>query len=330
MITPRVSVVMSVYNAECHLQRAIDSIQQQSFGDFEFIIVNDGSTDQSREILAEVECRDTRVRVLDQHNTGLTIALRAGCQAATGEFIARQDADDWSGPTRLEKLVQLLDASPDVVMASSWASYIDDDGELVEIVERSADPHEATRKLLYDKSGPPAHGTMMFRRDAYAQVGGYRECFYFGQDADLWLRLGMIGKIAYVQEALYDWRISVNGISSANSILQAHFGDLGQQCHAARLRGESDEKIVAQVHELRQTLLARRSNASLTRRQQAATHYRIGTTLTRRRNSKARHHFLSAIRLNPFHWRSWCRLCMDFVLPGTHFSQNPLGPQRSP
>ena len=330
MIAPRLSVVMSVYNAECHLRRAVESILRQTFGDFEFIIVNDGSTDRSRDILAEFETRDPRVNVFDQHNTGLTIALRAGCRAANGEFIARQDADDWSDPTRLEKLAKLLDACPDAVMVSSWASYIDDEGELVEIVTRCADPHEATLKLLYERSGPPAHGTMMFRRHAYEQVGGYRECFYFGQDADLWLRLGMVGKIAYVQESLYEWRVSVKGISAANSDLQSQFGNLGQQCHVARLRGESEQAFVAQAAQLRIALLAQKPTRSDTRRQQAAAHYRIGTSLSRRCSSKARQHFLSAVRLNPFHWRSWCRLFAEYALPRVWSSRNALKAPRSP
>lgn len=325
MIAPRISVVMSVYNAERHLRRAVESILRQTFDEFEFIIVNDGSTDQSRDILAEFEASDPRVHVFDQQNTGLTIALRAGCKVATGEFIVRQDADDWSDPTRLEKLTKLLDSSPEAVMVSSWATYIDDDGELVEIVKRCADPQEATRNLLYDKSGPPAHGTVMFRRSAYEQVGGYRECFYFGQDADLWLRLGMIGTIAYVQEPLYEWRVSVKGISAANSDLQMQFGNLGQQCHAARLHGESEQVFIAQAAQLRIALLAQKAMPSDTRRQQAAAHYRIGTSLSRRGNPRACRHFWSAICLRPFHLRSWCRLGAAVILLRQKPSPKSLG-----
>jgi glycosyltransferase involved in cell wall biosynthesis len=314
MTAPRVSVVMSVYNGQRHLRGAIDSILQQTYRDFEFIIVNDGSSDATAEILQEFESRDSRVRIIDQPNAGLTVALRSGCGAATGEFIARQDADDWSDPLRLEKLVKLIDVQTGAVMVSSWATYVDDDGEFVELVERCADPDDATRKLLYERSGPPAHGTVMIRRHAYEQVGGYRTCFYFGQDSDLWLRLGMVGKIAFVQESLYQWRMSVNGISGANSDTQLQFGELGQLCHSARLRGESDEALVTEAEQLRQAFLSQRSNRSTMRRQQAAAHYRIGTGLSRRGNRRARWHFWSAVRLDPFHWRSWCRLGAALLL----------------
>jgi len=316
---PRVSVVMSVYNGQRHLRSAIDCILQQTFRDFEFIIINDGSTDATAEILQEFKSCDPRVRIIDQPNAGLTVALCVGCRSATGEFIARQDADDWSDPTRLEKLVKLIDSRPDAVMVSSWATYIDDDGEIVEIVGRCADSDDATRKLLYERYGPPAHGTVMFRRRDYERIGGYRTCFYFGQDSDLWLRLAQVGQIGYVQESLYQWRMSVNGISGANSELQLQFGNLGQQCHAARLRGESEEAFVVNAEQLRQTLLSQRSARSTTRRQQAAAHYRIGTSLSRRGNPRAISHFWSAIRLNPFHWRSWCRLVAMLLLRKTAF-----------
>lgn len=304
---------MSVFNGQRHLRDAIDSILQQTFKDFEFIIVNDGSNDATIDILHDFGTRDPRMRIIEQPNAGLTVALEVGCSAATGEFIARQDADDWSDPARIEKLVKLIDHQTDVVMVSSWATYMDDHGEIVELVERCADPVIATSKLLYEKYGPPAHGTVMFRRCAYHQVGGYRTSFYFGQDSDLWLRLALVGSIAYVQESLYRWRISVNGISSKNSDLQLQFGNLGQDCHAARLRGESDEPFVAKAEQLRQAMLLQTSPLSTTRRQQAAAHYRIGTSLSRRGSPHAFHHFWSAIRLNPFHWRSWCRLGATFL-----------------
>ena len=323
-------MVMSVYNGQRHLRAAVASILEQTFRDFEFIIVNDGSTDGTSELLAEFESSDPRVRIIDQPNAGLTIALQTGCAAATGDYIARQDADDWSDPTRLEKLVKLLDAYPAAVIASSWASYIDDEGELVEIVERCSDPREATRKLLYDNSGPPAHGSVMFRRSAYEHVGGYRKSFYFAQDSDLWLRLGTNGEIAYVQESLYKWRISVNGISGANSEVQMQFGNLGRECHAARLRGETDEALVSQAEQLRQGLLARKTTRKEARRQQAAAHYRIGTSLSRRGNPRARRHFWSAIRLNPLHLGSWCRLAATFLLPRLSSCQKTVGTSVSP
>ncbi|HEY3964464.1 MAG TPA: glycosyltransferase family A protein [Planctomycetaceae bacterium] len=313
MTSPRISVVMTVYNGERHLPSAVESILRQSFSDFEFIIVNDGSTDGSRAILDDFAARDRRMKVIDQPNAGLTKALQRGCCAATGEFIARQDADDWSHPQRLERVVQLLDSCSAASMAGSWALHIDDDGEIVDRVQPPADPQEATRRLLHDCCGPPAHGTMLVRRSAYEQVGGYRTCFYYAQDSDLWLRLAQIGLVAYVPEELYHARLSPASISGSRSDWQLQFGELGRLAHAARMRGESDEPLVNRALRLRQELLERQAAISDINCQQSGAHYRIGTCLSRRDSPRARYHFWAAIRLNPLHWRSWCRLGFELI-----------------
>src|SRR5690242_3767545 len=110
---PRVSVVMGVYNEALRVGCAIDSILEQSFADFELVIVDDGSPDQTPSILESYRLCDPRVRIVTQQNTGLTRALIHGCAEARGRYIARQDADDWSNPNRLEVQVRMLDDNPD-------------------------------------------------------------------------------------------------------------------------------------------------------------------------------------------------------------------------
>ena len=158
--------------------------------------------------------------------------------------------------------MQLLDACPSAVMAGSWAIHVDDDDDVVDRIHPEADLHEATRSLLHDRSGPPAHGTMMFRRLAYEKVGGYRACFHYGQDHDLWLRLGLVGCIAYIPEELYAARLSPAGISGAWTDWQSQFGELGQLAHFARMRGESEEPFILRAEDLRQELLAHKATAS--------------------------------------------------------------------
>ncbi|MBI3866299.1 MAG: glycosyltransferase family 2 protein [Planctomycetia bacterium] len=313
MNVPRISVVMSVYNGQRHLRRAVESILRQTSANFEFIIVNDGSTDDSRVILGELAAQDSRIRVIDQPNRGLTCALCSGCHEARGEFIARQDADDWSTPGRLAALVAHLDANPAVVMAGTWAVYVDDDNETVDRIQPPIDAKEATRRLLHERCGPPAHGAIMFRRSAYEDVGGYRTCFYYAQDFDLWLRLGRVGLLSYVPEEHYHVRVSPLGISGVRSDWQLQFADLGQLAHEARVRGESDEAFVAAAEQLRQDLLSAKLKLSHVRRQQSAAYYRMGTCMSRLGNPRACSHFWSSIRLNPLHWRSWCRLSLELI-----------------
>jgi glycosyltransferase involved in cell wall biosynthesis len=310
---PRVSIIMSVYNGERYLPTAVQGVLAQEFDDFEFIIVNDGSDDGTLDLLARYAAADGRIRVVDQPNTGLTVALRNGCAVARGEFIARQDADDWSHPSRLKQCVGLLDRVPDVVMASSWTMTIDEAGDLVEANTPPADRALATRQLLEECIGPPGHGSMMFRRAAYEAVGGYRSCFYFAQDIDLWLRLGGRGTIAYVPDYLYQYRISPRGISGWRSKLQWQFGFLAQDAHAARRQGRSEEPFLDRAERLRAEVLGSGRRNTGSRRLEAAANYRIGVGLSRHGNPRARSYFWSAIRLDPIHWRSWCRLGVEWA-----------------
>jgi len=119
MSSPKVSVILPAFNAAAHLGKAIDSILSQSFVDFELIIVNDGSTDTTREVLAQYE--DPRIKVIHQENLGLPKALNKALAVTQSPYIARQDADDISLPTRLEKQVQFLDQNPEYGLIGTWS-----------------------------------------------------------------------------------------------------------------------------------------------------------------------------------------------------------------
>jgi glycosyltransferase involved in cell wall biosynthesis len=305
MTAPRVSIVMSVYNGAAHLPAALDSILAQTWTDFELIIVDDGSTDQSSEILKKYSQRDPRIRVISQANTGLTLALIRGCQESRGEFMARHDADDWSEPTRLAAQVEILDQQPQIGFVSCATQYVGPQGEPLEIVTRCDDPAVATRKLLDERQGPPAHGSVMFRRALYESVGGYRPEFYFGQDSDLWMRMAERAPIAYVPTCLYSARRDPNSVSGRMSELQHTFGELGQQCRAARRAGESETKHLFAAEKLCKTIPQARHGSSTGRSTMA---YLIGTTLKQQGDRRARGYFWQAITLNPWNWRAWCRL----------------------
>jgi glycosyltransferase involved in cell wall biosynthesis len=310
-----VSVVMSVYNGARYLRSAMDSILQQEGVSLEFIIVNDGSVDESGRILEEYAARDSRVIVIEQQNAGLTASLIQGCRLARGEFIARQDADDLSFPGRLAKQRDVLRANEDLVFVSSWAQGVGPEGEWLEVVQRPEDASQATDALLYAKTGPPAHGTVMMRRAAYEAVGGYRAEFYFAQDSDLWLRLGRLGQLKYMPEMLYAWRVSPTGISTSRQAQQLRFGDLGQLCHAAILRGESEVPYLEQAAELASII---RSEKHQTQHVDARTKawglYRIGTTLARQEDSRARDYFWQTIETQPLHVRAWIRLFQSYLV----------------
>src|SRR5439155_11608891 len=128
--TPKISVVMPAYNAGAYLRDAVNSILDQTFRDFEFIIVNDGSSDDTALILQEYEKIDSRVRVFHQENQGMIAALNRGCRMARGKYIARMDADDISFPRRFEKQLEYIERHPQIGMLGTWVYNVDDKGSM--------------------------------------------------------------------------------------------------------------------------------------------------------------------------------------------------------
>lgn len=197
MQNPKISVVMSVYNGERYLRQSVESILKQTFDDFEFIIIDDGSTDNASGILEEYQKSDSRIRLLRQENMGLTRSLNRGINLAKGEYIARMDSDDISTPERLAKEVGFLDENTEFVLVGSWADVIDDGGAS-KIVWKS--PHYPASdlmcrwRLLFNNCF--MHSSVMFRREAVLKLGGYDENLRQGQDYDLWVKMAAAGKIA--------------------------------------------------------------------------------------------------------------------------------------
>jgi len=305
---PVVSIVMGVYNDAGRVPAAIESIRAQTLTDWELIVVDDGSTDDTPAVLERFRSMDGRIRVIRQENAGLTRALVAGCQAATGSYIARQDADDVSLPQRLERQSDFLSAHPQVGLVSSWGDIIGPQDEPLEVVQRPVEPVEATRLLVSEHQGPPAHGSVLFRRELSQSVGGYRPEFYFAQDIDLWLRLTERSQLAYVGEVLYRWRRCDAGISAARHAQQSEFGRLAFACRAARDRGESETELLAQAanltSEVKRSYLPGRDAAA----RSPAMSYIIGTQLARRGDRRAYGYLWSVLRQRPWDWRAWARL----------------------
>jgi glycosyltransferase involved in cell wall biosynthesis len=208
---PHVSVIMSVYNDERYLREAVDSILAQTFIDFELVIIDDGSNDETATILSTYQ--DPRIAVHRQANRGLVAALNRGLALARGELLARMDADDRSHPERLQKQVAFLNQHPTIGLVGTACRIIDETGvSRAPFLHYPTDSSHLQAELLLHNCF--CHGSVMFRRACIEQVGMYRpECAGDG-DYDLWLRISEHFAVANLDEPLYDYRSHAQSISA--------------------------------------------------------------------------------------------------------------------
>jgi glycosyltransferase involved in cell wall biosynthesis len=202
---PPITVLLAVYNGQTYLREAIDSILNQTYRDFELLVIDDGSKDQTLPILREYEKRDPRVRLVSRPNKGLTNTLNEGLELARGEFLARMDADDLCLPTRFEKQIAYLREHPDCVLLGSRVLLMDPEGLPIREMcfEQS---HEEIDSAHLNRGWPVVHPATMMRLSALRQIGGYRDEFNTLEDLDLFLRLAEVGKLANLPEVLLRYR----------------------------------------------------------------------------------------------------------------------------
>lgn len=219
---PRVSVIMSAYNAQAYLREAIESILNQTFSDFEFLIIDDGSTDSTAAILDSYQ--DVRiVRVKHETNIGHARGLNEGLQLARGEFIARMDADDISVPERFAEQVRYLDQHPQVAVLATWVQLIR--GEVVsnEVWMPSSTPAVLAWQLTW--RCPIGHPSIMMRRASVVKAGGYQEHFRYAEDRDLWIRLIQAGEeVSALPKALLQYRVWPSQIGTKHQAEQQEEG----------------------------------------------------------------------------------------------------------
>ena len=208
MIVPKVSVVMSVYNGEKYLRESIESILNQTLSDFEFIIINDGSTDNSLDILKSY--KDDRIVIIDQKNTGLGKALNNGINESKGKYIARMDADDISMPERLKLQYEFLEKHPEFLPVGSNVEVIDEDSNYVYTSDQLLNWKEIKDKLPLD---PFYHSSAMFLRSAYNKANGYPD-IRKSQDTVFFNRMSHSGEFYNLPQALIKYRLTPFAISA--------------------------------------------------------------------------------------------------------------------
>lgn len=222
-MSPNVSVVMAVHNGERYLKESLRGILEQRGVDFEAVIIDDGSTDATAQVLEGARRADGRLHVIYQARQGLTMSLNTGIRLARGRYIARHDADDVSLPDRFERQVRYLDDHRKVVAVSNAADIMDCAGATIGRLDVCQGARAIRRGLMGCRT-TLLHSSSMIRREALEAIGGYREAFQFSQDTDLWLRLSERFELENLPEVLFRWRLSPQGVYATRRRVQLRYG----------------------------------------------------------------------------------------------------------
>ena len=191
-IAPLVSVIMPSYNSKKYIKKAIDSVLEQTYSNFELIIVDGNSTDGTLDILDEYKKQDRRIKVIQDEGRGIGAALQLGCQIASGKFIARMDSDDIAINTRFEKQLKIFHSIPNLILVASPVIYINEDDSIVGY----SFPY-TNKRIIQEKVYLIAHPTVMMKKDAYVKAGGYQPLLR-AEDYFLWNRMRLMGEFCHM------------------------------------------------------------------------------------------------------------------------------------
>jgi len=240
-VIPIISVVMAVYNGDEYLSAAVNSILEQTFDSFEFIIIDDGSIDASNQILNEYT--DSRIKLIRQENKGLSAALNVGISIANGEYIARMDADDIALPNRLEVQYKYLCNNPELDVIGGQAKIIDMEGKVVADMRKPVAHTNVVRYMEY--SCPLIHPTYLMKTSVCKAIGGYRPMFQIAQDYDFILRVVDAGyQCGNTPDNVLRYRVNLKNISLVYGQKQMYETRCLLNAHKLRSKGKSDQSYL--------------------------------------------------------------------------------------
>lgn len=234
---PFVTVLMTVHNGLPYLSQAIESVLDQTFGDFEFLVIDDASTDNSVACIRSYE--DSRIRlVCNERNLGQACSLNKGLELSRGAYVARLDQDDVCLPDRLRRQVSFLEQRPDVAVVGTWGYRVDSLGHKIDLWCGRVEDYGIFLALLLLGKCPVWHPSVMFRRDVVLEIGGYDESFAPAEDFDLWVKLALCRYGAgAITEPLVMYRIHAGQQSVSKATIQwsraqrSHGRLVGAFCH---------------------------------------------------------------------------------------------------
>lgn len=290
---------MPVYNAKRYLKEAIESVLNQTYPHFEFIIVDDGSTDRTLDLLRQYEKKDSRIRVISRSNTGIVRALNDGIEAASGDVIARMDADDIALPARFSRQLERMKSESNLVILGTNFYFIDKSGSIVKSGNVPGDHENIVENILKGNGGAIIHPTTMIRKDALVKVGGYREEAQFTEDLDLYHRLSHVGRMANLDEVLFKYRIHFNSVNATRFMIrQKTFIWVMKEAYSARGMVFNEDSIDPDFK--------KPQSRSKNHRDWAITSFEFGSSFVPLK------HAFAACFIDPLNWYSW--KCLSYVV----------------
>ncbi len=297
---PKVSVVMSVYNAAAYLPEAVQSVLAQTFSDFEFLIIDDGSTDESPAILAGFT--DSRIQIITQENRGLIASLNRGIQTARGQYIARMDADDLCRPDRFQLQVDYLDQHPEIALLGGSVTTMDECKKPLAPRVMFPATHAQIWRSIGRRHWVFCHPAVMYRREAAIEVGLYNRDFAHAEDTEFFARLMTRYHAANLPDVLLNYRLSRGAVSFAKK----DHGQINRELVAKIIdHWQPGEPFVPTPEERRAADQAIEASSRRISPAKAEAFYqrRIGREFLRGRNwQSARRHYLAAARSDPWNY----------------------------
>jgi glycosyltransferase involved in cell wall biosynthesis len=313
---PKVSVLMSVFNAEPHLRDAVKSILAQTFEDFEVLIINDGSTDGSARVLSAFT--DPRIRIFEQENRGLVPSLNRGLREARGQYIARMDADDICTPRRLKLQVDYLDSHPQIALVGGFVATMDEEGNSLAPMVRFPIRHEEIWSKLGRRPWVMCHPTVMYRHEVAVDIGMYNPAFAHAEDVEFFARMMSRYRAINLPEVILHYRLRRGAVS----VTRKDHGRVNAQLVAEMIAQWRPGQPLAPTQDQRRSADAAisASRRPITSAEVEAMYQcRVARELLRGRQwLKAAQHYADATRHNRWDWLPYAGiLCALLRIGGT-------------
>jgi glycosyltransferase involved in cell wall biosynthesis len=301
MKEPVITVLMPAYNAGPYISEAIHSVLQQSFTDFELLIINDGSTDETENIIRSFA--DKRIVLINKFHEGISRALNMGLWYAKGKYIARFDADDICFPERLQKQIDFLESHPEYIITGSDAEYILENGEFLFDFKCIANEHNDIFRKLYLYC-PFIHSSVMYRKEDVIQAGAYSDHAHHFEDYLLWAQLAKKGKLHNIPLPLLKVRFNAASVTIDEKWRSTKFRKLKRKIiHRGNITQPEGNQLIEIINEENDLALKQAAYHALCGKKFLADNYQP---------EKARTQIKAAINIRPFRFDNYALLLASY------------------